>query len=247
MAPMVWRVTHVATIDSTNEWVAARAREGAPEGTGALADFQAAGRGRRDRRWEAPPRAALLLSLLLRPPDAVRDAHWVVAAVSLSARSALTRLCGVRPDLKWPNDLMVRDRKLGGVLAEFVTSPEPGIVVGIGVNLTAHPVGVSATDVLAESGVTIAPRALVDILLEELDRRLERFAAGDGREDLRREYVGALGTLGRPVRVDLERESLEGYARDVDEDGRLVLDVGASERVVSAGDVVHLRGLEVAT
>ncbi len=240
MAPIVWRLTHVATIDSTNSWVAERAREGAPEGTAALADYQAAGRGRRDRRWEAPPHSALLLSVLLRPADPARGAAWAVAAVGLSARAALTRLCGLQPSLKWPNDLIVGDRKLGGVLAEYVPMPQPAVVVGIGLNLTAGPDGVGATTVLAEAGVTLTPRALTDILLEELEARVPLVDDPSGLERLRAEYAASLATLGRAVRVVLEDGEFEGRAIDVDESGRLVVDTGVTTRVVSAGDVVHL-------
>ncbi len=244
MPPIVWRLTHVATIDSTNAWVAERAREGAPEGTAALADYQAAGRGRRDRRWEAPPHSALLLSVLLRPSDPPTAAAWAVAAVGLSARAALTRLCGLQPSLKWPNDLMVGDRKLGGVLAEYVTTPQPAIVVGIGLNLTACPDGVGATTVLAEAGVTLAPRALTDIVLEELEARAPLVDDPAGLARLRAEYAAGLATLGRAVRVVLEDGEFEGRAIDLDESGRLVVDVGGATRIVSAGDVVHLRSAE---
>ncbi|HEV2427173.1 MAG TPA: biotin--[acetyl-CoA-carboxylase] ligase, partial [Acidimicrobiales bacterium] len=120
MPPVVWRVHHFDDIDSTNTWVAEAAVRGEREGLVALADHQVAGRGRHGRTWEAAPRTALLCSLLLRPAIDLDDVQLVVAAVSLSLRDALVRLAGVRPDLKWPNDLVVDDVKLGGVLAEAV-------------------------------------------------------------------------------------------------------------------------------
>ena len=126
---------------------------GAPEGLVALADFQTAGRGRLDRRWESPPGASLLCSILLRAPVAPDELQLVVAAVALSARAAIVRLSGVRPDLKWPNDLIVGDAKLAGLLAEIVSSGDGlAAVVGIGVNLTYDgPDDVDATSVLEQS------------------------------------------------------------------------------------------------
>src|ERR1017187_5767868 len=127
---MIWRVEHFRVIDSTNSWLAAQASGGASEGLVALADFQSAGRGRLDRSWQAPARSALLCSILLRPTLDADHLQLVIAAVALSARSTLVRLCGLRPDLKWPNDLVVGDQKLAGVLGEVVTTSE-GLAMGV--------------------------------------------------------------------------------------------------------------------
>lgn len=240
MPPVVWRVHHFDDIDSTNTWVAEAAVRGEREGLVALADHQVAGRGRHGRTWEAEPRTALLCSLLLRPTIDLDDVQLVVAAVSLSLRDALVRLSGVRPDLKWPNDLVVDDVKLGGVLAEAVPTDDGlAVVVGFGVNLTASPPG--AVNVATLAGVTLAARGLLDIVLEGLDARLGLLGSEGGRADLREQYERALATVGRRVRVELAGEVHEGDARRVDATGRLVVDVGGAERAFSAGDVVHLR------
>jgi BirA family transcriptional regulator, biotin operon repressor / biotin---[acetyl-CoA-carboxylase] ligase len=117
---LTWRVEHLSEIDSTNRWLVERAKEGADEGLVVYADFQSAGRGRLERPWEAPARSSLLCSILLRPELDVDHLQLVVAAVALAARAALVRLCGLRPDLKWPNDLVVGPKKLAGLLCEVV-------------------------------------------------------------------------------------------------------------------------------
>jgi BirA family biotin operon repressor/biotin-[acetyl-CoA-carboxylase] ligase len=122
VSSIVWRLEHFAEIDSTNTWTVARALEGADEGVVAFADFQSAGRGRLDRTWESPPGASLLCSILLRPIIGPDQLQLVVASVALAARAALVRLCGVRPSLKWPNDLIVGDSKIAGLLAELVSN-----------------------------------------------------------------------------------------------------------------------------
>jgi BirA family transcriptional regulator, biotin operon repressor / biotin---[acetyl-CoA-carboxylase] ligase len=239
--PTVWRVEHFDEIDSTNTYVKDRADE--PEGLVALADFQTAGRGRMDRGWVSPPRSSLLCSILLAPGLEPDQLQLVVALVALSARSALERLSGLRAALKWPNDLIVGGDKLAGLLAEIVSyDNQLRVVVGIGVNLTFDgPTEVAATSVLAQTGLTIAPRALLDILLEEIDFRRGLLNDVAGRLALREEYVGALATIGQHVRVEQSDRTLQGLAVGVDEEGRLLVEIEGVIRTFSVGDVVHVR------
>jgi BirA family biotin operon repressor/biotin-[acetyl-CoA-carboxylase] ligase len=242
---MVWRVEHFEEIDSTNKWLVQRARDGSAEGHVAMANFQSNGRGRLDRHWESPPGASLLCSVLLRPDIDAGQLQLVVAAVALALRAALVRLCGVRPALKWPNDLVVDDAKLAGLLGEVVITPSgTAVVVGFGVNLTSSPSIVNSTSVLVASGVSLSARGLLDIVLEELESRRERLDNATGREALRAEYEGALATLGQHVRVEGVGEVHVGRARRVDDVGRLVVDVDGEMVAFFAGDVVHLRTVE---
>lgn len=233
-----WRQIDLTEVDSTNRLLADRARGGEPVGLVVRADFQTAGRGRLDRSWEAPPRSGLLASALVPAPA---DRALAVAAVALAARAACVRLSGVRPDLKWPNDLVVSDHKIGGLLAELI--PRDGgdvVVVGVGVNLTwPGPPEANGTSLLAESGLTIEPRSLCDLLIEELAERVEMF---DDPSRLREEYVAALATIGRTVRVTTATGDLVGVARAVDHSLRL--EVVGDDRAtwIDVGDVVHLRG-----
>lgn len=246
MNPIVWRVEHFDEINSTNTLVVARAREGAEEGLVAVADFQTHGRGRLERSWVAPPRTALLCSVLLRPPTEVDEPQLGVAAIALAARAALVRLCGVRPELKWPNDLMVDDAKLAGVLGEYVSAPRAAVVVGIGVNLAAgaeHDSG--ATSVWREAGVNLEPLAVLDIMLEELEPRRDQLNTTEGRERLRDEYAQALATIGRGVRVRQFDTEVRGLALGVDHRGRLLVETAGVTTAFASGDVVHLRHDEV--
>jgi BirA family biotin operon repressor/biotin-[acetyl-CoA-carboxylase] ligase len=242
VSPIVWRVEHFVEIDSTNTYLKDLA-EGGDQGLVALADFQRAGRGRLDRQWSSPPRASLLCSVLLRPNLDASELQLVVAAVALAIRSALERVSGLRAGLKWPNDLVVEGRKLAGLLAEVVaTSHGLAVVVGFGVNLTDEgPDGVDATSVRAETGLTIEPRALLDIVLEELEPRRVALDTDDGRARLRDSYLSALVTVGQVVRVEQHRGDLLGTAVGVDERGQLLVEVDGEVHTVEAGDVVHLR------
>lgn len=247
MSPIIWRVEHFDEIDSTNTYVVKRARDDVAEGFVALADFQSSGRGRLDRAWTSPPRASLLCSLLLRPDLDATQLQLVVAVVALATRTALERLCGLRPALKWPNDLVVGEKKLAGLLAEVVKSSGTfAVVVGLGVNLTYEgPEGVAATSVRSEAGVTLVPRGLLDIVLEEIEKRRAQLDTKEGRVALREEYTRALATIGQDVRVEQLNGSVTGVARGVDDAGQLLVEVDGALRSFGVGDVVHVRPADV--
>jgi BirA family biotin operon repressor/biotin-[acetyl-CoA-carboxylase] ligase len=247
VSPIVWRVEHFDEIDSTNTYVVKRVRDEVAEGLVALADFQSSGRGRLDRAWVSPPRASLLCSMLLRPNLDATQLQLVVAVVALATRTALERLCGLRPQLKWPNDLVVGEDKLAGLLAEVVeTTNGFAVVVGLGVNLTyGGPEGVRATSVRGETGVTIVPRALLDIVLEEIEARRSQLDSKEGRVALRDEYTRALATIGQVVRVEQLSGSLSGVARGVDDAGQLLVEIDGALQSFGVGDVVHVRPSDV--
>ncbi len=142
-----WDVRRFDEIDSTNAYLRRVARDGAPEGVVAVADHQSAGRGRMDRRWESPPGASLLVSVLFRPDFDPSELHLCTAAVALAAAEACRRVAGVGPVIKWPNDLVVGDAKLAGVLAEAeFLSGSCALVVGLGLNVVwPGPDGVGGT------------------------------------------------------------------------------------------------------
>ena len=132
-----WEIHWLDEVDSTNTYALDRARRGAPAGLVAVADHQTAGRGRLDRRWESPPGANLLASVLLRPGFAGDEVHLCAGAVALAAADACGVVAGVDPTLKWPNDLLLDGAKLAGVLAEaeFAGPVPTAVVVGIGINV----------------------------------------------------------------------------------------------------------------
>ena len=223
----------LAEVESTNRVALELARSGAAEGVVVVAGWQTAGRGRRDRTWEAEAGSSLLASVLLRPRLPLARAHLAVAAVALAAADACAAVAGFRPAVKWPNDLVVGDRKLAGVLAEVEGD---AVVVGVGVDVAADapwpPGAVSAEEV---AGRPVAVEALLVALLGALSSRYGDWPA------VASAYRRACTTVGRAVRVDLGDESFTGTAADVTDDGHLLVDVGTCLRTVAAADVVHLR------
>lgn len=225
--PGGWHVEWVPETGSTNADLLAAGTAGAPDRTVLAADHQTAGRGRLDRRWEAPSGVNLLTSLLLR--DLPEHAHEVTQRVALAALAACRAVWGVEPSLKWPNDLLLDGAKLAGLLAQMGTSAGgPFVVVGIGVNVGWAPPGAAR---LGDGG---EPRRLLHALLTEYDAL---------PDDVSRLYRRHLATIGQLVRVELPDEQfITGTAIDVEADGRLVvLDDCAISHRIDTGDVIHLR------
>ncbi|HEY3943047.1 MAG TPA: biotin--[acetyl-CoA-carboxylase] ligase [Acidimicrobiales bacterium] len=256
-----WRVEHFESLPSTNLYARDSARAGAPAGLVVVADHQSAGRGRLGRTWEAPPGASLLVSVLLRPALPPSSLHLCSTVVALSAADACASVAGVEVGVKWPNDLMAGGRKLAGVLAEVVTGPSegapapPGVVVGLGLNIEwPGPPEAEGTSLRRLTGRAVARDELLDAFLDVLGERTAAIGArpGEGAPDgpaaleaAGEAVVGELRarcvTLGRRVRVELADGTIEGMARDIADDGRLVVDTRQGARQVDAGDVVHVR------
>jgi BirA family transcriptional regulator, biotin operon repressor / biotin---[acetyl-CoA-carboxylase] ligase len=249
----LWRTVEVTAVTgSTNADLLARAARGEPEGAVLAAEHQSAGRGRLGRAWVSPPRAALTFSVLLRP-SAVPRARlgWLPLLAGVAVAAAVRAVAAVDAQLKWPNDVLVPPRKLGGILAEAAGD---AVVVGIGVNVSTGPAelpppgpgGLAATSLAIEGAATADRAVLLAGILAGLEHRYRAWSAVFGdteRSGLRAEYTGLCGTLGRRVRVELPGgRLLEGLAAGVDTDGRLLVSVPPdAELPVAAGDIVHLR------
>jgi BirA family biotin operon repressor/biotin-[acetyl-CoA-carboxylase] ligase len=226
------RIETLATVDSTNRVVAARAAGGAADGLVVVADGQTAGRGRLGRRWQAEPGAALLVSVLLRPAGLPRGRWYLVTeAAALAAGEACGTVGGFAPELKWPNDLLVGGRKLAGILAEAAAD---FVVVGLGLNVHGAPPGAAWAD--AAAGHRVDRTGLLAAWLDALDRHLR------DPDGVITAYRSACSTLGQLVAVEGLGGRLEGRAERVDDDGRLVVRTQDGKAVaVSSGDVIHLR------
>ena len=254
----LWRALDVTpSTGSTNADLLARARDGAPEGVILAAEEQTAGRGRMGRSWQSPPRAALTFSLLLRPapvPPARRG--WLPLLAGAAVAGAVRAVAAVDARLKWPNDVLVGEAKLGGILAEAVGD---AVIVGVGLNVSAAPPGLPeqalpATYLRALGAASLAREPLLAEILAEFERwyLAWREAGGDpDRCGLRAGYTRLSATIGRRLRVEMPGgQLLSGLAVGVDEDGRLLVrgepgngpgNGPGSELAVAAGDVVHLR------
>lgn len=240
----------VAETDSTNDDVADLAVAGAAEGTVVVAAYQRRGRGRLDRTWISPPRAGLTVSVLLRPTNVPPGRwSWLPLLAGCAVTDAIAATTGLAPKLKWPNDVLLDDRKVCGILLQQVdTSDGPAAVLGIGLNVSHTPAELpapTATSLLIElaSGSPPDRHTVLSAFLAALATRYRSWLGGRGASaDVRAEYRALCATLGRRVRVEVAPDRwIEGEARDVNEDGRLTLDTADGPVARSAGDVLHVR------
>lgn len=239
-----WRELHVLQqVGSTNDVVVDAARDGEPEGLIVVAEEQTGGRGRLGRVWDSPPRAGLTLSVLLRPRVRPARRGWLPLLVATALADMLTEHCRLDAvALKWPNDVLVANRKVAGLLAEVAGD---AVVVGVGLNVTTRADELPREDAtsLRLAGSEVLDRApLLLALLRGLGPAYMGWAAGTEDTAVSGAYRARCATLGQRVRVDLPGgEHLEGTATDVDQHGALVVDLGSEVRTVTAGDVVHVR------
>jgi BirA family transcriptional regulator, biotin operon repressor / biotin---[acetyl-CoA-carboxylase] ligase len=226
-------VRFMPVVGSTNRMVLDMARAGEPEGLVLATDLQTAGRGRLDRTWEAAAGTGLLVSVLLRP-EGLPVSRWYLAtaAAALAARDACRTVAGVTAEIKWPNDLLVDERKLAGILAEIAGG---AVVVGMGLNVHSGPPGAGYLD--ESAGLRTSRTELLVAWLEGLHGLI-----GDWGKVAAR-YQAECSTVGRNVLVDqLDGVRLLGRAEGIDDSGHLL--VRGPEGVLKAlsvGDVTHLR------
>lgn len=240
-----WRELHVlGEVRSTNDVVAAAARAGAAEGLVVVAESQTGGRGRLGRGWVSPPRAGLTFSVLVRPPVVPDRWSLLPLLVGVAAARAVAERTALDVRLKWPNDLLVEDRKLGGLLAEVVGD---AVVVGIGLNVATRRDELPRTDAtsvaveIAEGEAADRAPLLLALLRAIGPAYLEWVAADGSPAALLDRYRAACASIGRRVHVSLPAGAdVWGEAVDVDQHGRLVVrrDDGTL-RSFSAGDVTH--------
>ena len=240
-----------AEVRSTNDVAAELARRGAAEGVVVVADHQTAGRGRWGRSWTSAPGSSLLVSVVLRPRSGNGPPALLSLAGGLAAADACVDAGGFRPDLKWPNDVVVGDRKLAGILAELVADPAggpPAVVVGLGLNLrwvASLPPELAAGAVAADevAGRPVERDALLDAFLARLEERCHQVSDASGREQLLDEFTHRCVTLGRQVRVELPGGSVvEGHATGVSPEGLLAVRTPEGPtHVLAAGEVLHVR------
>ena len=233
LASSYWRVSVVDEIDSTQNYL----RTSNPKsGDVITAEYQSAGRGRLDRKFDAEKSSALLFSFYLEPEVKVEIFGYLTLLVGASVTSTINKITKTNNfKCKWPNDILFGDLKVAGLLAE---KTESGVIVGVGINVS------TAKDELPVSHATsvfIATDALINrnTLLAQILNNLEQdLLSWQGGKDLASKYRELSATIGKQVRVEMPGGSqIEGAAVDIDETGSLRLDNG---ELITVGDVIHL-------
>jgi BirA family biotin operon repressor/biotin-[acetyl-CoA-carboxylase] ligase len=243
---IAFRITEVASIDSTNTALRERAalpveEGGEPEGFVLRADHQTAARGRRGRSWDAPE-GNLYFSVLLRPDCLPAEAATVGFVSAVALGRVLRDLTPAEVLHKWPNDLLVGGAKLSGTLLEVGTRPDgrlDWLVLGIGVNIRAHPEipGYRTTDLVASGGPSIMPQELLTRFLAVFGPFYDAWEQG-GFQAIRADWMAFAAGVGQRVVARLEREEVAGSFTDLDPDGALIMQLeSGQQRRIAAADI----------
>jgi BirA family biotin operon repressor/biotin-[acetyl-CoA-carboxylase] ligase len=237
------RVVAYPRVGSTNDEAKRLAEGGEPEGTLVITDEQTAGRGRLQRTWWAPPGTALLMSLIFRPDLAPHQAQRLTMLCSLAVCDAITETTGLAPAVKWPNDVLLHERKVCGILTELGIEGQRLVyaVVGMGINVNvdfggAGELARTATSLSQELGREVSRPELLRAILVGVEERYARLRA---EESPHTEWTARLATLGQQVVVTTSTAQISGVAEGVDADGALLLrdEKSGTLRRVLAGDV----------
>lgn len=228
-----WRVSVVEEIDSTQNYL----RTSNPKsGDLITAEYQSAGRGRLDRKFDAEKSSALLFSFYFEPENEVKNLGYLTLLVGASVTATLNEITNNNNfKCKWPNDVLFNQKKVAGLLAEKTSS---GVIVGVGINVStsreALPVE-HATSIFLATDIQINRNELLVKILHNLENDLLDWQSG---KDLTAKYRSLSATIGSQVRIALpDGSSVEAKAVDIDETGSLHLDNG---QLITVGDVIHL-------
>ena len=234
--------------DSTNLWIKRLAKEGAPQGTLALAEFQSAGRGRLGRSWEVPEGTSVMMSILLRPEFEPQYAPMLTLVMGMAVAKAV-KLLGFEVSIKWPNDVVIGGKKICGILTEMSADMDQihYVIVGIGINvqMTDFPKEIqnTATSLKLVTGKTLLRNKLLAKVLEEFEVLYEQFVSAESLKNLKAEYESRLANKDNRVNVLAPSGAWQGICLGIKEDGALLVqrEDGKVEEVI-AGEV-SVRGI----
>jgi len=238
---------HYDTVPSTMPLAHELAAQGASDGTAIIAEEQTAGRGRRGRAWQAPRGTALLCSLVCRPPLPPERLFLLVAAIGVGLCEGVERATGLRPQVKWPNDLLLDGRKLAGVLCESRLGGAglQHAVVGFGLNINLQaaelpelpPGALPPTSLAIAHGAALSYLATITTLFAALDESYDLLWAGQ-EEEIRARWEARLAGRGEMIRVVTDNGERTGRFVGVGADGALLLDTATGREALIVGDVV---------
>lgn len=242
-------VVRFDSLPSTNLEAAERATEGAPEGLCVVAAEQTSGRGRLGRQWLSPKGAGLYFSIVLRPRFAQSSWPLLTLMSAVAVHDALLQSCNLQTDIKWPNDIVVGDKKLCGILAEtFNAATDDSVVIGIGINLTEHSfppeLHAVATSVEGLLGRPVDYDVVLQSLVKNLSAQYGMLQTNDG--SLTEKWCARSSYCsGKRIRVADGREVFEGTTRGLETDGGLIVELDNGEqRVIRAADISSVRPVE---
>ena len=240
------------SVSSTNTVAMEMAAQGCAEGTIVIAETQTTGKGRLGRSWISPAGKNLYMSIVLRPAMSPRDATALTLLSAVACASAIRHSSSVAVTIKWPNDIIVGDRKLGGILTEIKADLDriTHAVVGIGINVNLaladmpDEIAVIATSIINQTGEPTSRTELAGEVIREFDKWYGLLKT-KGKQVIIDEWLAMSSTIGKQVLVSAGKVHLKGSAEGIDDEGLLILKLAdGTYRKVSAGDVTIARTRE---
>ncbi|HXN06986.1 MAG TPA: biotin--[acetyl-CoA-carboxylase] ligase [Nitrospiria bacterium] len=240
-------IVYLKSVDSTNQIAKSFGQRKKEEGALIIAESQTGGKGRMGRVWHSPPFLNLYFSLLLTPPVSPRQAGWITLLSGAVLAEAVEAETGLRPEIKWPNDLLLGGNKFAGILTELQTAGDKidQVILGIGINVNMMrfpaELAETATSLERELKAPVDRERLLVRVLSNLEQKIDAFYR-NGPGEAAEAWSRRSGTLGRKVIVEQSGGPLEGMAVALDPTGGLVIEKEDHTRVtIYAGDIIHLR------
>ena len=243
-------IHYLPAVDSTNNFARQRAEQGGAEGEVVIGETQTEGRGRMGRNWISPPCVNLYLSVILRPRLAAVDVPQITLMAAVALADTVGSFIAVRPEIKWPNDILVEGKKLAGVLTESSCEGQrvAFVILGIGINVNFPPEAMPdllrerATSLMVWARGPISREECARRLIHSLDRCYGELEEG-GFSAIAPRWEAYFRLKGKKVRVEMVTQAISGTVLGIDRDGTLMLedDCGGAQRVI-AGDVIPMEG-----
>lgn len=240
------RVLYFDSTQSTNQVL--RADPELEHGVLAVADEQTMGRGRRGRSWQSPPGTGISMSFLIRDLHDPERCTMITILAALAVRKALNRVTGMECMIKWPNDILIHERKVCGILTEMSTEESyvNWVIVGIGINVSQtgfdEELREKATSLLLEGGKKYNRADIIEWVMRYFEEYYGKFRQGKDLSAFTEEYNNALINAGRKVEAQSEREIITGVGAGIDSRGRFIVDQGGTCKLIASGEV-SVRGV----
>ncbi|MGY4690081.1 biotin--[acetyl-CoA-carboxylase] ligase [Salibacterium sp. K-3] len=238
------RMVYKEEVSSTQETAHELARKNEPEGTVIAADKQVKGKGRLDRPWHSPSGTGLWFSIILRPDIIPQCAPQLTLVAAVAVTEGLRRASGIEAQIKWPNDILINERKTAGILTEMQSDPDrvQAVIIGIGLNINQEKHDfpddlqqIATSLALENEGVPFNRAAIIAAVLESLEHWYTLYLE-QGFKEVRRRWEELAVTIGKHVQAVTASKTVEGYAEGITEDGVLLITQkdGTTERIYSA-------------
>jgi BirA family biotin operon repressor/biotin-[acetyl-CoA-carboxylase] ligase len=236
-------VYHFETIDSTNLYAKKLVKEGVENGSVVISDIQLSGRGRKNRTWSSP-KGGLWFSIILYPKISLKNGMLVTMASSVAIVQGIKDIIGITPVIKWPNDLLINDKKVCGILAEIEAEKDniKYAIIGIGVNVNNQlekKLYKTATTLKQEIGNQVSIVELFRLILKRFDENYNRLILGD-YDFIRNSWLLYSDIIGKKIQVQDDKTLVIGRVTNIDDNGYLILDTENGPTRIVSGNLKYL-------